>query len=431
MQEPLQLDGRPSGTGPGSGPISGSGPGSGPGRAARQLANRRRLADDYRDGRVSLRGRPTHLKIELTNFCNLACPMCPHSQMRRPVGYMAPELFRSIVDQAGPELEFAYLHHLGESLFHPRIGELVAYGKRRGVALGLSTNATFLTARKTQALLGSGLDFLVISLDANSEQSYAHMRRGGDFARTVDNVRRFFAEKAARKSPIRVVVQMIVSAHNQHEAAAFARAWDGQVVLKVARDWAGQVPLTALLRPAASSPALVAATTASPAPATSAAASPALATASPALATSAASDPALATSDPAAGALASAPPGSAAPLAAPGLPRDPDLPQAPCRMLWTELTVFWDGRVVPCANVYEPDNLLGDLRTQTLDEVWNGPPIQALRRAHLEDRVAAIPVCRSCPRHPLDRQDFIAVDQLTQRLRNYVGVDLTPRKGLS
>ena len=37
MQEPLQLDGRPSGTGPGSGPISGSGPGSGPGRAAADL----------------------------------------------------------------------------------------------------------------------------------------------------------------------------------------------------------------------------------------------------------------------------------------------------------------------------------------------------------------------------------------------------------
>ena len=79
----------------------------------------------------------------------------------------------------------------------------------------------------------------------------------------------------------------------------------------------------------------------------------------------------------------------------------------------------------------ELDQQMGDLRTQTLDEVWNGPPIQALRRAHLEDRVAAIPVCRSCPRHPLDRQDFIAVDQLTQRLRNYVGVDLTPRNGLS
>lgn len=351
------------------------------GRAAWQGRNRRRLADDYRDGRVILRGRPAHLKIELTNFCNLACPMCPHSQMQRPVGYMTPELFRSILDQATPELEFAYLHHLGESLFHPRIGELIAYGKRRGAAMGLSTNATFLTAGKTAALLDSGLDFLVISLDANSPESYAQMRRGGDFRRTVGNVRRLFAEKHARKSPLSVVVQMIVSAHNQHEVAAFARAWDGQVVLKVARDWAGQIPLSALLRsrrPTAAGPA--------PAPA------------------------------------AAAPAGTAAP---------PAPEPGPCRMLWTELTVLWDGQVVPCANVYEHQNLLGDLRTQTLAEIWNGLPMQALRRAHLASAVAQIPVCRSCPRHSFDRQDFISVDQLTQRLRNYVGVDLTPRHGLS
>jgi hypothetical protein len=57
--------------------------------------------------------------------------------------------------------------------------------------------------------------------------------------------------------------------------------------------------------------------------------------------------------------------------------------------------------------------------------------MQALRRAHLGNAVAAIPVCRTCPRHRLERQDFIATDQLTQRLRNYVGVDLTPRPGLS
>lgn len=346
------------------------------GRSTWQARNRRRLADDYRDGRVILRGRPAHLKIELTNFCNLACPMCPHSQMQRPVGYMTPELFRSILDQAAPELEFAYLHHLGESLFHPRIGELIAYGKRRGAAMGLSTNATFLTAGKTAALLDSGLDFLVISLDANSPESYAQMRRGGDFRRTVGNIRRLFAEKHARKSPLSVVVQMIVSAHNQHEVAAFARAWDGQVVLKVARDWAGQVPLSALLRPRPSAAA-------GPAPPEPAATAP--------------------------------------PASEPG----------PCRMLWTELTVLWDGKVVPCANVYEHQNLLGDLRSQTLAELWNGPPMQALRRAHLASAVAQIPVCRSCPRHPFDRQDFISVDQLTQRLRNYVGVDLTPRHGLS
>ena len=63
---------------------------------------------------------------------------------------------------------------------------------------------------------------------------------GGDFARTVGNVRRLFAEKRARKSPLRVVVQMIVSVHNQHEIADFAQRVAGDAVLFTAssyRQW--------------------------------------------------------------------------------------------------------------------------------------------------------------------------------------------------
>ena len=93
--------------------------------------------------------------------------------------------------------------------------------------------------------------------------------------------------------------------------------------------------------------------------------------------------------------------------------------------------VLWDGTVVPCANHFEKINVLGNLRTQSLIEVWNGPAMQALRRAHMQDQVAAVPVCASCSRHALDADDFVAVDQLTQRLRGYVRSDLTPRPGLS
>ena len=296
---------------------------------------------------------------------------------------------------------------------------------------GCRPTPSFLSAKKTRALIEGGLDFLVISLDANSPASYAHMRTGGDFQRTVDNVRRFFAEKAARKSPIRVVVQMIVSAHNQHEIADFARAWDGQVVLKVARDWAGQVPLTALRR---RPPAVLA-----EAPDRSARARQPRPAAGVSPTVMAAATDRSAAMEGSAVLVAAPEQGAASERAASSSPLLPDgaapgalaIDPVPCRMLWTELTVLWDGQVVPCANVYEHENLLGDLRTQSLEEVWERSPMQALRQAHLENAVAAIPVCRTCPRHRFDRRDFIAVDQLTQRLRNYVGGELTPRTGLS
>lgn len=332
--------------------------------------NRQQLVMDLQAGRTLVTGRPVHLKLELTNYCNLSCPMCPHDSMRRPVGYMDPSLFRRIIDEAVPTLEFAYVHHLGESLFHGRIGELISYGERRGVRMGLSTNATFLDDRKSRALLDAGLTFLVISLDAASEQSYGQMRRGGDFHKTVHNIERLLRLRHLERHPIRIVVQMIVSAHNEHEVTAFAQRWPDLVVLKQARDWAGQVPLSSL-RPKIQRP-----------------------------------------SDSIEHAQLST-------------------LSEPCRLPWSELTVLWDGNVVPCANVFEHENLLGDLRVQSLAEVWNGEPIQRLRRAHLRNALSDVPVCRTCPRHALCADDFVAVDQLSQRLRNYVGGTLSPRSGLS
>ncbi len=301
---------------------------------------------------------PAHMKIELTNYCNLACPMCPHPQMQRRVGTMREPLFKKIIDEAAPYLEFAYLHHLGESLVVRRIGDFIRYGRSRGVAMGLSTNATFLDAGKSRLLLESGLDFLVISLDAASAATYDKVRVGGDFATTLANTQGFFALKREIENHTTVVVQLIVMDSNRHEIEAFARTWQGHVMIKEVRDWAGQVPLS-IGRPQ----------------------------------------------------------------------RREALP--PCRMPWSEITVLWDGTVVPCANHFEKINVLGDLRRQSLAEVWNGSPMQALRSAHLRDEVASIRVCASCSRHALDATDFVAVDQLTQRRRSYASSDLTPRPGLS
>ncbi len=346
--------------------------------AALWEANRRTLSADLRAGRTVAVGRPAHMKIELTNFCNLACPMCPHEQMQRDVGYMKPALFRKIIDESTPDLEFAYLHHLGESLFHGKIGELIKYGRQKGVAMGLSTNATYLDHRKGKVLLESGLDFLVISMDGASPDTYDRIRVGGDFATTVKNVRAFFDLKKQLPNHLTVVVQMIVTAQNHHEVKRFAKLWsaDGaQVMIKEARDWAGQVKLVQISKPS---------------------------------------------KDPQVG--VEAPPAFQAPA---------PVQHTPCKMLWSELTVLWDGAVVPCVNVFERENILGDFSTQTLQQIWNGEEMQRFRRAHLDDAVDGIKVCNTCPRHGFDHADFVRVDQLSQRLRNYVRNDLTPQPGLS
>jgi hypothetical protein len=69
-------------------------------------------------------------------------------------------------------------------------------------------------------------------------------------------------------------------------------------------------------------------------------------------------------------------------------------PKFPCYRLWLTFTVLWDGRVSLCCADFDGRHILGDLRTQTIADVWNSPMYRAARRQHLESGGPAI--CRSC-----------------------------------
>jgi radical SAM protein with 4Fe4S-binding SPASM domain len=69
-----------------------------------------------------------------------------------------------------------------------------------------------------------------------------------------------------------------------------------------------------------------------------------------------------------------------------------------CHEPWVGMVVLADGTVVPCCNDYSARNPLGDLKTQSLREIWNGPEMRKLRRMlgnpHSE-RTGTL--CHRCP----------------------------------
>ncbi len=68
--------------------------------------------------------------------------------------------------------------------------------------------------------------------------------------------------------------------------------------------------------------------------------------------------------------------------------------QYPCYRLWLTFTVLWDGRVSLCCADFDGRNVLGDLRTSTIQEIWNSSLYRAARRQHLE--TGGPEICRSC-----------------------------------
>ena len=66
----------------------------------------------------------------------------------------------------------------------------------------------------------------------------------------------------------------------------------------------------------------------------------------------------------------------------------------PCYRLWLTFTVLWDGRVSLCCADFDGRNVLGDLRTSTIREIWNAPAYVAVRGDHLDS--GGPEICRSC-----------------------------------
>jgi MoaA/NifB/PqqE/SkfB family radical SAM enzyme len=66
----------------------------------------------------------------------------------------------------------------------------------------------------------------------------------------------------------------------------------------------------------------------------------------------------------------------------------------PCYRPWLTFTVLWDGRVSLCCADFDGKVILGDLRVQTIAEVWNGDRFLAARRAHLDH--GGPEICHAC-----------------------------------
>jgi len=73
--------------------------------------------------------------------------------------------------------------------------------------------------------------------------------------------------------------------------------------------------------------------------------------------------------------------------------------RTPCMRLWTGLNVHFDGTVVPCCLDYDEVVKLGNVDTQSLEEIWNGEPFRLMRLKHAEGKWNEIPLCKNCNVH--------------------------------
>lgn len=133
---------------------------------------------------------PKEIQVEVTGACNLACRMCLVSyrpKLGRREGAMCFHTFKRIVDDL-PELEQITLQGLGEPLLAPDLFDMIEYAAVREIRVGFNTNGTFLSRRRSVRLVESGLDWLHVSLDGATAETYESIRQGSSFDTVTRNI---------------------------------------------------------------------------------------------------------------------------------------------------------------------------------------------------------------------------------------------------
>lgn len=313
---------------------------------------------------------PDELYIETTNRCNLKCRTCPqYWGMDEDAADLTAAHVERILDLF-PNVRRVVLHGIGEPLMNKDLPAIIRMVKARGAYALFNTNGLLLRGEVARQIAASGLDDLRVSIDAASPEIYARVRGANGFGRIVRNVRTFIgsAPQADEAAP-RVSLWLTGMKANVGELTGLVR---------IAHEiGVRQVYLQRLVYSERG-----------------------LASASEALFADA--------GDADAGEVARAGTlarelgielrgsGDAAPGSATGRPMQT---YRDCRRPWTLMYVTANGNVLPCCiapftGTPYGSLVLGNVFTESPEQIWNGARYQAWRSAMLSDTPPA--ACAGC-----------------------------------
>jgi radical SAM protein with 4Fe4S-binding SPASM domain len=308
----------------------------------------------YTHGLVRSLGHPQLYQLETTNQCPYTCISCPRTySMQRPVGHMDIGLFRSIVDQVRPAWQldnlrdeaFLGLWLFGEPTVYRHFAESIEYCHEKKFSACISTNPSVWTERRIDIMLETGLDAMFVTMDGmDDETSMAIRGKVASYTRGEQNLRQLTQKKVAlgRSKPV-IHLNMVKQPRNAHQWELFRSHWEGvegidSITLSTYSTFSGDVPeINAVGMRFAEQDAEQAKAVA--------------------------------------------------------LQRY--FSSFACYYPWHSVSVMWDGKVVPCCRDYDAGTVLGDLKTESLEAIWNGPPMMQLREEFRRGKLSKSP-CSTC-----------------------------------
>ena len=68
-----------------------------------------------------------------------------------------------------------------------------------------------------------------------------------------------------------------------------------------------------------------------------------------------------------------------------------------CSQLWERMYVWYDGKINPCDFDYKSFLSVGNIKNNSLEEIWNSNEYNSLRKKHIEKKRSDCFPCDRCP----------------------------------
>lgn len=288
--------------------------------------------------RDSLPDFPFLVDVELTNHCNLDCIFCSRRTMTREKGFMSGDIFAKIADECARQRTPLRLIRWGEPFLHPQIFSFITYVKSKSLPLHITTNGLCLDRDKITRIVELELDSLIFSFQGATPAQYALMRNNGRYEQLKENILCLARIRGQKERPY-IHISTTVTNETRQEIDDFVGYW------AAVADYVslGRTNLTKMTIFGSEQPKLLKRIKRL-------------------------------------------------------LPSETiEKTYQPCKEVYQKLSVDFDGKVSACCTDFNNFMQVGDLRQESLKDIWNGSPrLKAFRTLLDAMQHPSLTLCRAC-----------------------------------
>lgn len=293
---------------------------------------------------------PKYIQLETINKCNARCAMCAIEEWTRENKYMNDDLFAKIANELisyAEVIERISIFLGGEALLDKKLEQRIFNLLKNGIKnIYFTTNGSLLDKDRAKSILESGVTQVDISIDSLKKEIYEKIRVNLNFDSTLKNVLNFIALRDSGNYKTRIRIRITEMLCNREDMQSMEEFWKGVLNLnKGDRVYAKRLNTKFVDTNVSASNARF-----------------------------------IGMED-----------------YAKDFERAINYNTLPCYALWNTAVILSDGRVGMCCVDMGRNVIFGDLKKQSLKEVWqDSKTLLNMRERHLKYGRGSYDVCKNC-----------------------------------